>query len=366
MADRLGTLRAARVAAFAPADVAAFGLKEPAAVVTLSLDGGPARTLAVGGPVDPKQPAGERFARADGSPVVGVLPAAVAAKLLAAPLQFRDKSLAKFVDADAVTVKRGDRTAAFVKAAGTWQMAGPVKATAEQADLDELVNALADLRADEWAADGPADLAPFGLATPEATLTLSSGDKPVLTLLVGSTEKGGPRVYAKTAAGRLVAKLDAALSARVLAEFRKRAVFDDVDAAQITGLVVNSAGGNVVLQKTADGWADPARPADTIDPARVTEFLTAFATVKAQRYAADGDGDAKLDLYGLDKPGRVIVVSSRNGPARTLHVGGPEGSSGGAARYAKVADPGRPEVFVLSPADAAVLTRPRAGFLAKK
>ena len=364
LADRMGKLRALRAAAFAPADLGPFGLNDSAAVLTLAIPGSAVRVLRIGGPVEAGKPAGDRFTQADGSKVVGVLPAAAAAKLLAPVIQFRDKTLAKFVDADSVTIVRGDRTASFTKAGGTWAMTSPVKAPAEQAELDDLVNALADLRADEWVADGPKELAPFGLSPPAATLTLAAGDKPVLTLLVGAAEANGPRLYAKTAAGPLVAKLDAALSGRVLAEYRKRAVWDDVDAAQVTGLVVSAAGGNFVLNKDGAAWRDPAKPADQIDAAKITELLATFANLKAERYAADAD--AKLEIYGLAKPGRVIIVSTRNGPTRTLHLGGPEGASGGKKRYAKVADPARPEVFVLSAADVEVLTRPRAAFGAKK
>lgn len=365
LADALGRLRADRVAAFAPPDLDKFGLKSPAAVVTLSA--GADKVLKIGGPVDPGKPAGDRFAAADvsGKPVVvGVLPAALCAKLLAEPLQFRDKTLAKFVDADQVTVARGDRTATFAKDGGTWKMTAPVAAAAEQADLDELVNALAGLRADEFAADKPADLAPFGLKSPVATLTLSAGGDPVLTLAVGTKEKAGPRVYAKAAKSDLVALLDPAVSARVLSEFRKRAVWTDADPAQVETVAVSAAGSHFVLLKDGPGWRDPAKPAEAVDAAAVTEFLAAFAGLKAERYVADTA--PKLALYGLDQPTRIIVVTQAGGATKTLKLGGPEGTSGGKRVYAQVGDPARPEVFVVSEAAAAVLTRGRPGFGAKK
>ncbi len=365
LADALGRLRADRVAAFAPPDLAPFGLKSPATVVTLSAGGD--KVLRIGGPVDPNQPAGDRFVTADaaGEPVVvGVLAAALGKKLLAEPLQFRDKTLAKFIDADKATVTRGDRTATFIKDGGTWKMTAPVAAAAEQADLDELVNALAGLRADEFAAEKPADLAPFGLKAPAATLTLSAGDAVVLTLAVGAREQAGPRVYARVAKSDLVAFLDPALSARVLGEFRKRGVWTDADPAQVESVAVSTAGGNFVLLKEGTGWRDPGKPADAVDPTAVTEFLAAFAGLKVERYVADTA--PKLALYGLDKPTRVLVVTQSGGATKTLKLGGPEGTSGGKRVYAQVGDPARPEVFVVSEADLAILTRGRPAFGAKK
>ncbi len=368
LADQLGHLRAAKVAAVAPADLdKPFGLKDPAATVTLTVgtDKPEAKVLKLGNPVDPAKPDGDRYALAEhqgGPVVVGVLPASLAKRLLAGPIKFRDRSLAKFVDADRLTLERGDRKVTFAKEGGTWKVTEPVKADAEQADLDELVNALANLRADELAADKPADLKPFGLDAPEAKWKLFAGDREVLSLLVGAKEKGGPRAYAKLEKGDTVALLDAALTGRVLGEYRKRAVWSDLDASQIESVVVSSGASNFVLRKDGDKWTDPAKPTDPIDAAKVTETLAALAGLKAERFVADKD--ANLSLYGLASPSRVIVVTPKGGASKTLQLGGPEGSSGGKRVYAKLPD--QPAVFVLSEADTAKLTRDRPAFLGKK
>ena len=51
--------------------------------------------------------------------------------------------------------------------------------------------------------------------------------------------------------------------------------------------------------------------------------VAALANLKAERYVADKD--AKLALYGLDKPKRVIVLTLKGGDKRVLHIGGPVG-----------------------------------------
>jgi hypothetical protein len=368
LADQLGRLRAVKVAAVAPADLGEpFGLKEPAATVTLTVgtDKPETKVLRIGNPVDPEKPDGDRYAVAenkDGPMVVGVLAASLAKRLLAEPIAFRDRSLARFVDADRLTLERGDRKVTFARVAGTWKVTEPVQADADQADLDELVNALAGLRADELAAEKPDDLKPFGLDSPEARWKVFEGDKEVLSLLVGAKEKDGPRVYAKLEKGETVALLDAALTGRVLGEYRRRAVWSDLDASQIDSIVISSGTSNFVLRKDGDTWKDPAKPDDPIDAAKVEETLAALAGLKAERFAADAG--ANLALYGLEKPSRVIVVTQKGGGSKTLQLGGPEGTSGGKRVYGKLPD--QDAVFVLSESDTARLTRERPVFLGKK
>ena len=290
---------------------------------------------------------------------VGVLAASVANKLLAEPLKFRDRSLAKFVDADRATIVRGDRKVTFAKVDGTWKMTAPTATDAEQADLDELVNALARLRADELIAEKPADVKPYGLDKPEATLSLFAAEKEVLSLAVGKKEENGTRTFAKLVNGDLVALLDEKLAGRVLAEYRKRAAWTGVDAAQIETVAISSGANNYALRKDGPLWTDLAKPGEAFEPAKVTELLDALAGLKAERYVADKDADLKL--YGLEPPERVIVVTQR-GLVKTIHLGRAEGGSAGKRFYARVVETGRTDVFVLSEADTAKLTRDRAGF----
>lgn len=368
LADQLSRLRAVRVADYGKPDLNKYGLGSSAAAVTLKLGGDKpgASVLKIGKRVDGSKPDGDRYAVVEGKPesTVAVLSGSLAKRLLADPLKFRDRTLAKFVDADRVVLERGDRKATFAKVDGTWKQVRPAEAEAEQGDLDELVNALAKLRADELEADKPKDLKKYGLDKPEEKLTLFSGDKEVLALLVGAKEKSSQRAYAKLEKGDLVAALDPGLTAKVLGEYRKRAVWTGVDAAQVETVAVSSGASNFALRKVGQTWVDAAKPGDPIDAARVSEFLDALAGLKAERYVADKDADLKL--YGLQPPERVIVLTQKGGVTKTLHLGRPEGGSDGKRVYARVDEKGRTDVFVLSEADTAKLTRDRAGFAGKK
>jgi hypothetical protein len=362
LADQLAKLRAVKVAAYAPKDLKPFGLDAPAAVVTLKvgLDKPEDKVLKVGSPVDSSKPDGDRYATVEtkGDATVGVLAAAIANKLLADPIKFRDKGLARFVDADRATVVRGDRTVTFAKVNGTWKTTAPVDAEAEQGDLDELVNALARLRADELIADDPKDLKPYGLDPPAGTWRLFAGDREVLALQFGKVEGG--KVYAKLAKENLVAKLDAALTNRLLAEYRKHAVWSGVDAAQAESVTVKAGATSFTFTKEGQSWVEKANPKDAIDSAKVTDLLSALAGLKAERYAADKDGDPKL--FGLAPPQRTIIVTQSGGVTKTLLIGLPEGGSDGKRVYAKPDEKDRTDVVVLSDADTEKLMRDRSAY----
>lgn len=362
LADQLSRLRAVKVAALDAKDLKPFGLDAPAAEVelTVGVDKPKAIKVQVGKPVADDQPAGDRFVQVDKAGPVKVLAAAVANRLLADPIKFKDKTLAKFVDADKVAITRGDRTATFAKTDGTWKMTAPTAADAEQADLDELVNTAAKLRADELADEKPKDLAPFGLDKPVATLQFFSGDKEVLGVRVGKFDGDSKRAFGRVEGGEAVAVFDTAVSGKLLAEYRKRAVWTGVDAAQAQTLAVSAGNANFAFTKLGPTWIDPTKPDDVPDAAKVADTLAALAGLKAERYAADKDADLKL--FGLEKPSRVIVIGQPNGESKTLHLGGEVGGTNGKQVYAKVADPTRTDVFVLSEADTAKLVRDRAGY----
>ncbi|MBM3981116.1 MAG: DUF4340 domain-containing protein [Planctomycetes bacterium] len=368
LADVLARLRADKVAAFGKkADVyKQFGLDTPEAVVTLTVgEKAEQKVLRFGRPVDAAKPDGDRYAALDGpgaDAAVCVIGAALANKLLAPPVSFRDRTIVKFVDADKLELERGPRKVTFAKVNGTWKVTAPLAADAEQAALDDLVNELARLRANDWAADKPtpAELKTFGLDSPEATWTVSNGDKGVLTLRLGKRLPDG-RVYALTPTGA-VALLGAPQSAKVLAEYRTRKPWA-LDGFQADAVAFTRGDKSFAFQKTGAAWSDPAAPLDAVSTPAVTDLLAALAGLQVERYAVDADGNAAL--FGLDKPELKLTVLTKDGP-RALEIGGFVGGTDNKQRYARVVDKGRSDVFVLSAADTARLARDRAAYLLKK
>lgn len=366
LADRLGNLRAERIADIEGKDLPKFGLDKPAAVVTLEMIGKGAKTvekkLKIGAPVDAAKADGERFAQAEGATTVIVLSASISKKLLADPIKFRDRNLASFVTADKATVTRGGKDTTFEKVGGVWKLAGG--GDAEDEGLRELLDGLARLRAEEIVAEKPADLKHYGLDKPDRWRWFN-GDKEVLNLLVGSRELAGAaetlRNFAKLDKGDTVVLLDMALSTKLRAEFRKRSLWEPLDVAAATTLSVDTAEGpgSFKLLKGPAGWIDPANAGEKIDQAAVTDLLDAFAGLKAERFV-ETDAKDGTKIFGLEPPRKTITVSAQGGQSRTLLLGRLDAEK---RAYGQVGDMTKKGVFLLSAGETAKINRDRAGFL---
>ncbi len=360
LVEQLTSLRAKKVAAYPAKDAKPFGLDAPAA--TLTLDGPKPVTVKVGRPVDGATgDDADRYVQVAGSDVVGVLAGALAKQLVADPIKFRDRNVARFDDADRAVLERGPRTATFAKVDGTWKLVAPLEAEAEQAELDDFVNAFARLRADELVADKPADLKPYGLDKPEAKWRFQLGPVDKLTLLVGAREKGGARAYAKVEGRDLVFLLDPQATNRVLGEYRKRAVWaSSPDPSQVEALRYGYAGGAFTLEKVNNVWHVAGKPEVKVSAAAVTDALAALDKLRVERFVLDKGADLKQ--YRLDPPDLVLEVQTPSGK-KELHVGRTEGDS--KRYYARVPEKDRTDVFLLSEADGSRVVRDLAAFSEK-
>jgi hypothetical protein len=358
--SQLGELRARRIAAYPLKDPGAYGLDRPVEVKVQVAGGKPAEhVIKIGKPV--AGTSGERYAQVDGGPAAAVLPAALADRLTAGAIAFRDRNLLHFADADRAALERGPRKAVFSRVEGTWKLTEPFEAPAENEELDDFVNALAHLRADALVAEklGPGGLRKYGLDRPEARWHLASSGKEVLDLVIGKSEEHGSRRYARLGGKDLVFLLDAGLSARTLGEFRTRAVWNpEPDASQVESLQYGWSRNPFTLIKDEGGsWQAAGKPGVKINTDAVSDTLAALAKLKLARYVVDKGADLKL--YGLDKPELVLEISTRSGK-RALEVGSL--AEGTKARYARVPGSDRNDVFVLDDADCARILHDLAGF----
>ena len=314
------------------------------------------------------KPEGDRFAQAEGATTVVAISGNIAKKLLAEPIKFRDRALANFLTADKIVVTRNGKDVTFLKAGGNWKLKEPLETDAEDEALRELHDGLARLRAEEIVAEKPADLKTYGLESPERW-KLFNGDKEVLNLLVGSREKIGEpgkekpgfRAYAKLDKGDIVVLLDMALTAKLSAEYRKRILWEQLDVAQATTIEVETpqGPGSFKLMKGPIGWMDPLNPGERFGQEAVTEYLDAFAGLKAERFIEHAGMDFGK-LYGLDPAQKKVTVTTQSGQKRTLLLGRIDEAK---RVYARPEGKDRREVVVLSEKDTANLNRDRSGFL---
>ncbi len=371
-------LRARRIAAYpaTPAELKEFGLDPPEALVTFKMGGdSPAQfVVKIGKPVlepGPKS-ALERYAQVDGTTTAFVLAGDLAQLLTASALNFRDHNLVSFSAADKLVFERGDpkaqgyRKAVFVKD-GLWKMTEPVKADAEDADLEEFLKGLYRLRADEIVSENPADRKLYGLEPPQLRFRFTKGEEEVLHLVVGKAKEDG-RYYAQLVSKDskdliflLSAKLsgkDPAARGHVLTEYRSRKTWSlPVDAAQIDR--VSYAGKtSFVLQKIGPIWHALNQDKFKVSDKTVTDTLDALADLQAARYVVDHN--ANLQLYGL-APKPVLSIQMTVGKhERILHIGRQEGES--QRYYATVPGAEGSAVFIISEADARRIVRALQAF----
>ena len=152
LADALSRLRADRVAAHGKkVDLfKQYGLEPASSTIAITIgDKAEQKTLRIGNYVDSVRLDSERYAAID-SPdaevIVGVLPATLVNKLLAPEVAFRDRTLAKFVDADKAILERGGRKITFAKAGIMWKVTEPISSAAESAELEALIADLGKAR----------------------------------------------------------------------------------------------------------------------------------------------------------------------------------------------------------------------------
>jgi hypothetical protein len=358
--EQLGNLHAERIAAYPAKDLQTFGLDAPSAIATIAVkgEGKPKEHILKLGKTTGDR--GDRFALVDDGKTVAVLSGELCEQLTGAPLTFRDRSIARFADADRLSLERGPRKATFAKAELAWKLIEPLQADAEQDPLDAFVGNLRRLRADKLVAEkaDAEQLKKYGLDRPVAEWRAQANGKDVLHLLIGNEEPKGSRRYAKLAKGDLIFLLDPRLSREVLDEYRTRAVWTPpLDAVQIESLNYRYKSAPFTLEKLGSAWQVVGKPDAKINAAAVEDTLAALAGLKLSRYAADKG--ANLALFGLDKPELILEASTRTGK-RVLHIGNFAGDT--KARYARVPEGDKNDVFVLDEETCGRLLRDIAAF----
>lgn len=226
IATTLAALEVRRVVEEEAADLAPFGLAEPAVSVTFATPDGDPLTLSVG---DETPTGGERYAAVGGRVIL--VANFVESTLNRTTFELRDRSILEFTgpDVTSFTVEQGGGTLRFAKAGGNWRIVEPLAARADFGLVEALVGRLGSGEMVAVESESAADdaLAPFGLDAPRLTAAVEVAGESH-TLLVGD-ENPETTVYARDAARGLVFTIDAALVddlARGADVYREKDLFD--------------------------------------------------------------------------------------------------------------------------------------------
>lgn len=181
------TLRATDFAAEQATNLADYGLDQPRLTITLYGEKADDQTRLLIGKENDKQ---DVFAQVGARPTVYTVGSFVQRDLNKSLNDFRDKTVLAFAP-EAVTgidVRRrdGEQFSLDQKDKDTWTLSTNPDATPDGAKVAQLLTDLKDLKGYEIAAETATELEPFGLTTPELTITLRGVDAPITTLRVGA------------------------------------------------------------------------------------------------------------------------------------------------------------------------------------
>jgi hypothetical protein len=290
-------------------DPRAIGLDAPRARATFRLADKGERTIAFG----KDDLSGKNvYAQVDGGAVV-LAPKRVYDAVAKDPADLRARALFS-VDrwnVDRVTLRGPRMTLRFRRDDDRWLLEEPEEDVADKAKLDELLTLGADLKAKSFADEAPADLAPFGLAEPNAVLTLQARGVSETAVLGAKAPGGG--IYAKRADRPNVVTVDDTITEKIVWDadhWRSKELLhfghDRVDALEVRP-PAEPGGARIVHEGLAWRFAEPVTA--SADAKACDDLVRALGALEVVQIVREKAQD--LANFGLDKPTRVTVATPK-------------------------------------------------------
>lgn len=315
----LSTLERGRIVDENAADLAQFGLAEPALTVSFTADGGTTGSIAIGEKTPTQS---DVYAVVPGTKKVFLVATSAESSFNRSPFDLRDKRILRFErdKADGLEVKTSAAASVMTRSGSDWRLTAPIASRADYAAIEGLLTRLATATMASIAAPEATDLTAYGLDTPAATVVVSSGSSRA-TLFIGREDAG--KVYARDASRAMVFTVDASLATdlrKTPEEYRAKGLFEfrPYSATQIT--IVRGAD-RVTLEKRA-GTGDAAAgtwtragATGTLDQTKVEDFLSQLSGLQALSFAPASENagmasplatiDARYDEKGLTEQVRI-------------------------------------------------------------
>lgn len=341
--SNLSTLEIQRVIDENAADLKQYGLAEPRIEVTFKADG-KQQAVQIG---DKTPPGSDLYAKLPDQNKVFLIPSYLESSFNKSTFDLRDKAALKLDrdKVDALEIVAADRQLRFAKADGEWRMTQPAAGRTDFTAVEGLVGRLGTAQMKSIAAPETADLKPYGLDRPEATVRIGSGSSQAVLLIGGKAPEEG-NVYAKDQSRPAVFTLESSLLDELkkdASEFRQKDLFD-ARSFSTTRVEIARAGQTVAFEKTTvkdkDGkeeekWRQVAPAAKDVDSAKVDSLLSAITGARADSFQAD---TAKT---GLDKPELTVTLKFDEGRKEEKVAFARSGSDGYASR---AGDPGAAKI----------------------
>jgi hypothetical protein len=190
------------------------------------------------------------------------------------------------------------------QASEQWQVVAPVQAPADATQVEAVLRSLREAKVQAFVEENPADLEPYGLATPALRLALSVGqDRTEKTLLFGKVDAERKGVYAKHSNAPNVFLLPQQLwdsLPKTATALRDRTLLH-YERDRIARLELQSADEQTVIVRTGTRQYQLEQPVQTRgDGETIYSLLWDLKELKVKEFI--DDTPAQLEPYGLVTP----------------------------------------------------------------
>lgn len=309
LAEDFSSLKFDRVVEEAAADPKKYEI--PKKEVTLWYKGKPEPVKILVGMENPID--NSLFAMREGDKRVVLLPSLLKSDFDKKTLELRRKDIFAFEPEDvaAIRLKAKDVAWEAVKREGEWRFEKPVASLAKKSRIEDVLRALAGLKAKEFVSEKKqdAEVVRFGLKEPEYEISLSlpAKNQDITFFLHRQDDK----TYATTSLSTKIIDADAAGLADIekkVDDLREKQVivFNSWDAQKLR---LTKAGLTFTVAKDAQGnWLFEGGKKQEADRSRVETFIRKIESLEAAEFI---DSPSALADYGLNQPQAEITVWSR-------------------------------------------------------
>lgn len=347
-----------------PENLNVYGLDTPRGQIIVGFEDGEEVTLLLGNKAEPTERQKAMgvtepvyYGKLLGSATVFLISQEVADGQLASLQNLRDRQVLRFRAENLVRVKiaRGERSLELDKEGTSWTVTGFRKGKKQASylgdsfEIYDLVSALHNLDAFEFVKDTATDLAPLGLAQPQATVELESKleneETETLTLLLGNEVgenlyamvKGQPHVFAVRQA------ILQYLPTRAL-ELRNKELWKYPTASLQEVKVKRQGDPELILKRGTDGLFTSNQEAKTVEAAEAEALFSLLAQLRVSSWLEKARPEDRLN-----QPVAIYTLRFQDGKSIQIRIGA-EQATGGYAAEAVLPDQ-KKEVFVLSAED---------------
>jgi len=318
LTETIANAQLARTIEEKPDGLRAFGLDKPA--VTLSVTGdkkGALPTLLVGNVTPVASGVYVKFAD---KPAVLMTSSDFLTAISKMPNDLRSHELMTFNldDATELVLRSGVNPPIEIdRQGGQWRIVAPGHYTADPDTVAQMLTALVDAQVKDFVNDAPIDLGPYGLKTPQISVSVYSGKSKVQQSLLFGLEvpqASKKAVYVKLAGAPAVYSVEDSLLGKInlgLFDLRDKTVMG-FDPLKIGRVDIENHGKQYTLSRGASGKWQVTNSAKTsaANGQAVQTFIDELANLKGNKIVEDPMSDPRK--YGMDKPTEQIVVFGKD------------------------------------------------------